>query len=55
MDTLNMTSRKRETYQVTFEWSLLWESALGIAAVTNKGILETLEKIKESIHKGIIK
>lgn len=44
MDVLNLSSRKRETYQVKMEYSLLWECALGIAAITNKPILKTLEK-----------
>ncbi|WP_430788943.1 ArsR/SmtB family transcription factor [Virgibacillus flavescens] len=44
MDVLNMTSKKRETYQIKLEHSLLWECALGIAAVTNKRLLDTLEK-----------
>lgn len=44
MDVLNMTSRKRETYQIKLEHSLLWECALGIAAVTNARLLDTLEK-----------
>lgn len=44
MDVLNTTSRKRETYQVQFEYSLLWECALEIAAVTNSPLIKTLEK-----------
>ncbi len=44
MDVLNITSRKRETYEVQQEYSLLWECALGIAAVTNKPLIKTLEK-----------
>ena len=48
MDVLHMTSRKRETYEIKIEASLLWESALGIAAITNKRLIETLEKQKES-------
>lgn len=39
-----MASRKRETYQIKLKHSLLWECALGIAAVTNGRIIDTLEK-----------
>lgn len=42
-----MTSRKRETYKVKLEYSLLWECALGIAAITNKPMLKTMEKSYE--------
>lgn len=44
MEIINLTSRKRETYLVQFEYSLLWEAALGIAAFTHKPILSSLEK-----------
>ena len=44
MDILNFASRKRATYQIQFEYSLLWECALGIAAITNTPIINTLEK-----------
>ena len=44
MDILQATSRKRETYEVHFAYSPLWECALGIAAVTNSRLLNTLEK-----------
>jgi DNA-binding transcriptional ArsR family regulator len=44
MNILNTTSRKRETYQVELTYSPLWESALGIAAITNTKLLNTLEK-----------
>ncbi|MGP4082927.1 ArsR/SmtB family transcription factor [Pseudalkalibacillus sp. R45] len=47
MNVLNIAGKKRETYQVHLEYSLLWESALGIAAVTNKRLFDTLEKEKE--------
>ncbi|WP_117168055.1 ArsR/SmtB family transcription factor [Paraliobacillus sediminis] len=47
MDVLNTTSRKRETYEVHLEYSLLWECALGIAAVTNSPLIKTLEKPAE--------
>ncbi|MDO3681898.1 ArsR/SmtB family transcription factor [Paenibacillus ehimensis] len=44
MDIIQATGRKRETYQVRLEYSLLWECAMGIAAVTNTPLLHTLEK-----------
>jgi predicted DNA-binding protein YlxM (UPF0122 family) len=47
LNTLSITGRKRESYQVEFEHSLLWECALGIAAITNTPLLDTLEKEKE--------
>lgn len=51
MEVFHMTSRKRETYEVRIEASLLWECALGIAAVTNSRLIDTLEKPKESWEK----
>ncbi|WRP08668.1 metalloregulator ArsR/SmtB family transcription factor [Rossellomorea aquimaris] len=48
MDVLHMSSRKRETYEVRIEASLLWECALGVAAVTNTRLIDTLEKPKDS-------
>jgi hypothetical protein len=47
MDVLNLTSRKRETYQFHLKYSILWECALGIAAITNTPLLKTLEKPEE--------
>ncbi|ALA51992.1 metalloregulator ArsR/SmtB family transcription factor [Shouchella clausii] len=44
MDILHITSRKRDTYQVELTHSPLWECALGIAAITNKQLIDTLEK-----------
>ncbi|MCA0148416.1 ArsR family transcriptional regulator [Rossellomorea vietnamensis] len=62
MDVLHMTSRKRETYEVRIESSLLWESALGIAAITNTRLIDTLEKpkaswdkLKKSLSKSLIR
>jgi len=46
LDIIHTTGRKRETYQVQLTHSLLWECALGIAAVTNESLLHTLEKTK---------
>ncbi|MBN8191272.1 winged helix-turn-helix transcriptional regulator [Bacillus sp. NTK074B] len=51
MEVLHMTSRKRETYEVKMEASLLWECALGIAAITNSRLIDTLEKSKASWDK----
>ncbi|WP_221569323.1 helix-turn-helix transcriptional regulator [Alkalihalobacillus sp. TS-13] len=47
MNVLNIAGKKRETYQVHLDYSLLWESALGIAAITNNRLFDTLEKKKE--------
>lgn len=44
MEILQATSRKRETYEVQLAYSPLWECALGIAAITNSRLLNTLEK-----------
>lgn len=44
MDVLNLTSRKRETYKIQLKYSTLWECALGIAAITNTRLIQTLEK-----------
>lgn len=46
MEILRTTSLKRETYQVQLKASLLWECALGIAAVTNDRLIDTLDKPK---------
>ncbi|QFF99140.1 ArsR family transcriptional regulator [Psychrobacillus glaciei] len=61
MEVLNHTSRKRETYQVHVTYSVLWECALGIAAITNTPIIKTLEKpadyweeLKESLPVGLL-
>ncbi|ASK61492.1 transcriptional regulator [Virgibacillus phasianinus] len=61
MEIVNMTSRKRETYQIKLEHSLLWECALGIAAVTNERLIDTLEKpdeywngIKQSLSEKMV-
>ncbi|WP_064093511.1 ArsR/SmtB family transcription factor [Rossellomorea aquimaris] len=57
MDILHTSSRKRETYSVHIKAGLLWECALGIAAVTNSKLLSTLEKplkpIKNSLSKEL--
>lgn len=47
MDVLQLTSRERESYEVQLTHSILWECALGIAAITNTRLLDTLERPKE--------
>ncbi|WLD94288.1 ArsR family transcriptional regulator [Alkalihalobacillus sp. AL-G] len=61
MDVIQTTGRKRETYEVRIESSLLWECALGIAAITNKRLLKTLdqpdnywERIRQSLSDEMI-
>lgn len=44
MEVLHLTSRKRETYNVQVKYSILFECALGIAAITHKRLIDTLEK-----------
>lgn len=58
MEVFHVTSRKRETYNVQMRYSILFECALGIAAITHKRLIETLEKsqseweeIKQSLTK----
>lgn len=46
MKLLNITNRKRESYQVSFRHSILLECALGIAAVTNTPLQDSMEKSK---------
>ncbi|GGB59933.1 ArsR family transcriptional regulator [Virgibacillus dakarensis] len=60
MDIFNTTSRKRETYQVEIKYSPLWECSLGIAAITNTSLLDSLEKpasywreVKETISETL--
>ncbi|MGD6815650.1 ArsR/SmtB family transcription factor [Metabacillus sp. 113a] len=47
MEFIFETGRERETYEVEVRYSLLWEAALGIAAITNTPLLKTLEKPEE--------
>ncbi|MDR7072444.1 ArsR/SmtB family transcription factor [Fictibacillus barbaricus] len=49
MNVLNIASRKRESYNIKLDYSLLWESALGIAAITNSRLFDTLEKRSEFV------
>jgi hypothetical protein len=46
VEVFSTTGRKRETYQVEVKYSLLWECALGIAAITNSHLLDSLDKPK---------
>ncbi|WP_226683032.1 ArsR/SmtB family transcription factor [Sutcliffiella horikoshii] len=46
MKLLNITNRKRESYQVSFRQSILLECALGIAAITNTPLHNSMEKSK---------
>lgn len=62
LDIIQTTSRKRETYDVQLTYSPLWECALGIAAVTNKPLIDTLEKpvsywdeLKETLSANLLK
>lgn len=50
MDILSTTSRKRENYKVEIKYSVLWEAALGIAAITNTPLLDSLEKQQSSLE-----
>lgn len=50
MEVLQLTSRKRETYNIRLTYSTLWECALGIAAITYSSIIDTLERPKEYWH-----
>ncbi|MRX71876.1 ArsR family transcriptional regulator [Bacillus lacus] len=44
MKSLHFTAKKRGTYTIQLHYSILWETALGIAAYTNKPLLHTLSK-----------
>ncbi|SDK27530.1 ArsR/SmtB family transcription factor [Sediminibacillus albus] len=51
MEFVQTSSRKRETYQILIKYSLLWECALGIAAVTNTPLLSSLERTENDWRK----
>ncbi len=56
MEVYHITSRKRETYNVQVKYSILFECALGIAAITHKRLIDTLEKSQnewEEIKKSL--
>ncbi|WP_082231990.1 ArsR/SmtB family transcription factor [Halobacillus massiliensis] len=55
MDLIHSTYRKRETYQITLYSSLLYECALGIAAVTNIPLIDTLELPLKTTRKSVSK
>lgn len=44
MEVFNTSFGNRETYRVQVEGSLLWEAALGIAAITNESLRKTLSE-----------
>lgn len=44
MNIIDLSKGKRETYKIVMKYSMLLESALGIAAVTNEKLTNTLEK-----------
>lgn len=47
VEVLQLTSRERESYDIQLTYSILWECALGIAAITNTKLLATLDKPSE--------
>ncbi|MRG87157.1 ArsR/SmtB family transcription factor [Salinibacillus xinjiangensis] len=62
MEIYSIRTKERETYKVELKFSLLWEAALGIAAITNSSLIETLDlsqkkrkDIKTSLTKDMIK
>ncbi|MGE7882024.1 ArsR/SmtB family transcription factor [Bacillus sp. NPDC094077] len=58
MEVFHVTSRKRETYNVQMKYSILFECVLGIAAITHKRLIDTLEKTQsewEEIRKSLTK
>ncbi len=48
MNIFSMRTKERETYSVQIKYSLLWECALGIAAITNHSLVETLDLTKQN-------
>lgn len=61
MELFSTSTKKRETYEVELKYSLLWEAALGIAAVTNHRLLDTLdyskkqwEEVRDSLSKETV-
>lgn len=54
MDLFSMRTKVRETYSVELKYSLLWETALGIAAITNNSLVGTLDISKQN-RESIIK
>ncbi|MBY7144973.1 winged helix-turn-helix transcriptional regulator [Virgibacillus sp. NKC19-3] len=50
MEIINTTGRKREKYHVKIKYSPFWECALGIAAITNKPLLDSLERPQRYWH-----
>src|SRR5690348_2928881 len=56
MKILDYSNPNRESYTISFHSSLLWESALGIAAITHDKLRETLteEAFFSPVHTGEI-
>ncbi|WP_164669070.1 ArsR/SmtB family transcription factor [Virgibacillus doumboii] len=61
MDLFSMGTKKKETYKIELKYSLLWEAALGIAAITNTSLVDTLDlssekrkSIKKSLSENMI-
>ncbi|RWZ60172.1 ArsR family transcriptional regulator [Halobacillus fulvus] len=44
MELYRIEGRQRKTYEVDVQCGLLWEAALGIAAITNEKLVDTLEE-----------
>ncbi|KHE72131.1 metalloregulator ArsR/SmtB family transcription factor [Halobacillus sp. BBL2006] len=47
MELFSTSTKGRETYRIELKQSLLWETALGLAAITNDALIQTLEYPKE--------
>ncbi|MGI8316290.1 ArsR/SmtB family transcription factor [Halobacillus mangrovi] len=47
MELFSTSTKGRETYRIELKHSLLWEAALGLAAITNDALIQTLEYPKE--------
>ena len=56
MKILDYSNPNRESYQVSFQHSLLWECALGIAAITHEKLKDTLseEEFFAPVRDGVI-
>ncbi|ARI79054.1 ArsR/SmtB family transcription factor [Halobacillus mangrovi] len=48
MELFSTSTKGRETYRIELKQSLLWEAALGLAAITNDALIQTLEYPKEN-------
>ncbi|SDR93299.1 transcriptional regulator, ArsR family [Paenibacillaceae bacterium GAS479] len=61
MNIYSTSSKKSETYKVEIKGSPLWECALGIAAITNTSLLDSLERplsywneLKQSLSENLL-